>query len=448
MSHEVNFDSLVGPTHNYSGLSYGNIASQDNKRSVSNPKEAALQGLEKMKYLADLGMIQGVFPPHERPHLPTLRALGFGKTDSGILKSAYEQDPEVLIATSSAAYMWAANAATVCPSADSIDNHLHFTAANLSSKFHRSIEHHMTEKILKTIFKDPVYFKHHAPLPSGAHFADEGAANHSRFCKNYGAQGVQLFVYGYHSFKPNPLAPKIFPARQSYDASRAISRLHCLFPERTLFIQQNPAAIDAGAFHNDVVAVANGNLFLFHEKAFIGKEALIEGLRRTVAEHCEIDMIFEEVLDSRMPLKDAISSYFFNSQIFTLPSGEMNMLAPIECQENERVKKYIDEMLLSQDNPIAQVHYINLRQSMRNGGGPACLRLRVVMNENELAAAHPYVFFNDRLHQKLSDWIRKHFRDRLEPKDLCDPQLLAESQNALEELTKILHLGSFYSFQI
>lgn len=447
MSYEVNFDSIVGPTHNYSGLSYGNIASQENKSSISNPKEAALQGLEKMKFLADQGLIQAVFPPHERPHIPTLRALGFGTTDSGIIKSAYEQVPEILIAVSSAAYMWAANAATVCPSADSVDNYLHFTAANLSSKFHRSIEHQTTEKILKTIFKDPVYFKHHPPLPSGSHFADEGAANHSRFCKNHGSLGVQLFVFGYHSFKANPISPKVFPARQAFEASQAISRLHRLFPERTLFIQQNPTAIDAGAFHNDVVSVANGNLFLFHEKAFIGKDSLVEDLRRSVAESCEVDMIFNEVLESQISLKDAVASYFFNSQILTLPSGEMIMLAPIECQENERVKKYIDNMLLSQENPITKVHFLNLRQSMRNGGGPACLRLRVVMNEKELAASHPYVFFNERLYQKLTDWVRKHYRDRLEPKDLSDPQLLIESQNALDELTKILHLGSFYSFQ-
>ena len=27
MAYEVNFDGLVGPTHNYAGLSYGNVAS-------------------------------------------------------------------------------------------------------------------------------------------------------------------------------------------------------------------------------------------------------------------------------------------------------------------------------------------------------------------------------------------------------------------------------------
>lgn len=448
MTYEVNFDSLVGPTHNYGGLSYGNIASQENKSSVSNPKEAALQGLEKMKFLSNLGVIQGVFPPHERPHIPTLRALGFGATDSGIIKQVSRQDPEILIAVSSAAYMWAANAATVCPSSDSIDNYLHFTAANLSSKFHRSIEHQTTERILKTIFKDPVYFKHHPALSSGTHFADEGAANHSRFCKSYSKPGIQLFVYGRHSLKPNPLLPKTFPARQASEASHAIARLHCLFPEKTLFAQQNPIAIDAGAFHNDVLSAANENLFLYHENAFVDKQLVINQIRNAAAEYCQIDMIFKEVLEQQIPLKEAINSYFFNSQIISLSSGNVCMIAPIECQENDQVKKYIDDMLASQDNPITQVHFLNLRQSMRNGGGPACLRLRVVMNDKELSVAHPYVFFNEQLYQKLTNWVRKHYRDRLEPKDLGDPQLLIESQNALEELTKILHFGNFYSFQV
>lgn len=446
MTVEANFDGIVGPTHNYSGLSYGNIASKQNQYSVSNPKEAALQGLEKMKFLTDLGLKQGVLPPHERPYLPILRAIGFSGTDSGIVNAAFDQASGIFTAVSSAAYMWAANAATICPSPDSIDNHLHITAANLSSKFHRSFEHIFTEKVLKIIFNDRVYFKHHCALPP-THFPDEGAANHTRFCKSYDTPGVQLFVFGRYTFKDNPLAPKSFPARQSYEASSAISRLHHLYPQRTIFAQQSPAAIDAGAFHNDVVAVGNANLFLFHENAFIGKDALIEEIKHKVAEFCDTEMIFIEVKENQIPLKDAISTYFFNSQIVNLPQGGMCMLAPMECQENDRVKKYLDNMLLSQDNPISQLHFLNLRQSMRNGGGPACLRLRVALNEKELSVVHPQIFLNDRLHRKLCDWIKKHYRDRLEPKDLGDPQLLQESQKALDELTKILQLGPIYDFQ-
>lgn len=447
MAYEVNFDGIVGPTHNYSGLSYGNIASQQNQFSVSNPREAALQGLEKMKFLSGLGLIQGVLPPHERPHIPTLRAMGYNGTDSGIVKAAFSHLPEIFIGLSSAAYMWAANAATVCPSADSIDQRVQFTPANLSSHFHRSIEPGTTEKALKIIFKDPLYFKHHAPLPAGYFFSDEGAANHSRFCKDYGLPGVQLFVFGRYSFQRNPVAPAIFPARQAYESSDAISRLHQLYPERVIFAQQHPAAIDAGAFHNDVVAVGNGNVFLFHEKAFIGKESLIEEIKRKFATTCEAEVIFIEVKESQIPLKEAVSTYLFNSQIVNLPQGGMCLLAPIECQENDRVRHFFDEMVQIPDNPISQIHFINLRQSMRNGGGPACLRLRVVLNQKELEAVHPHIFLDDRLYQKLHQWINKHYRDRLEIKDLGDSQLLLESQKALDELTKILQLGSFYHFQ-
>ena len=446
MIYEVNLDGIVGPTHNYSGLSYGNIPSLQNQSSVSNPREAALQGLEKMKFLADLGLIQGVLPPHERPHLPTLRRLGFGGSDSAIVATAFAQAPELLNAVSSAASMWTANAATVSPSADSIDQHVHFTAANLSSKFHRSIEHNTTAKILKAIFKNPIYFKHHEVLPS-SHFPDEGAANHTRFCSQYGTAGVELFVFGRRALAENSLAPKTYPARQSYEASQAISRLHQLYPNRTIFTQQHPAAIDAGAFHNDVVAVGNLNFFFFHEMAFIGKDALIEEIKRKVAETCDAEMIFVEVKNDHIPLHEAINAYLFNSQVVDVPDTGMCLIAPIECQENIAIRKYIDDMLQSKENPIRKVHYFNLRQSMRNGGGPACLRLRVVLNENELAAAHPHIFLNDRLYQKLKGWIGKHYRDRLEHKDLGDPQLMIESQHALDELTKILQLGPIYDFQ-
>ena len=75
---ETNFDGLVGPTHSYAGLSYGNVASARNQGAAGNPRKAALQGLAKMEAVAALGLVQGVLPPHERPHVPTLRALGFG----------------------------------------------------------------------------------------------------------------------------------------------------------------------------------------------------------------------------------------------------------------------------------------------------------------------------------------------------------------------------------
>ncbi len=52
---EINFDGIVGPSHNYAGLSLGNLASARNAGAVSRPRDAALQGLAK-----DLGVSQQV----------------------------------------------------------------------------------------------------------------------------------------------------------------------------------------------------------------------------------------------------------------------------------------------------------------------------------------------------------------------------------------------------
>lgn len=446
MAWEVNFDGIVGPTHNYSGLSYGNVASMHNRYSPSNPKEAALQGLEKMKFLADLGLKQAVMPPHERPHLPTLRALGFSGSDAQVIAAAARQAPDILVGCSSAAAMWCANAATVCPSADSADGLVHFTAANLTSKFHRSIEPQTTAKFLQAVFKDPAHFRHHAPLPAAAAVADEGAANHMRLCAQHGAPGVQVFVYGRHGFAANAAIPKRFPARHTREASAAIARLHALAPARTVFVQQHPLTIDAGAFHNDVVAVSNETVLFFHESAFAGKEAAIDEIKQKAAT-CGAEVVLLEVKEQDLSLHDAIATYLFNSQIVTLPNGRMAILAPTECQDNARVKSLLEHIASDPANPIDAVHYSHLRQSMSNGGGPACLRLRAVLTPQELGALHPHVLLDDTLYDKLTRWVHAHYRDRLDAKDLAAPALADESRQALDALTQILQLGSLYSFQ-
>ena len=441
---EVNFDGIVGPTHNYSGLSYGNTASEINQMKPSNPREAALQGLEKMHFLAKKGIKQAVLPPQERPFLPILRRLGFSGTDEDILKHVRDEEPRLLFGVSSSAAMWAANAATVSPSSDSLDKRLHLTPANLTSNFHRSIEAEATTKALKAIFASPKHFIVHECLPAGPYFADEGAANHTRFCRSHEEAGLQLFVYGrsLHGKK----TPKIYPARQTLEASQAISRLHALEFSNVIFAQQHPDAIDMGAFHNDVVSVGNENVFLFHEQAFLNKEKLIEEIKESAAK-CHIDMIWLEVKSKDVSLKDAISSYLFNSQLITLPDNSMALIAPIECQETPSIKGYIDSLIASGKNPIQEVHFLNLRQSMQNGGGPACLRLRVVMTEDELAFMHQEVLLTDDLYQKLHKWITTHYRTHLDIKDLSDLKLHQEANIALDELTKILKLGQLYSFQ-
>ena len=440
---EANFDGLVGPTHNYAGLSWGNVASKSNVRSVSNPKEAALQGLAKMKRLADRGYVQGILPPHERPHLPTLRALGFTGSDAEILTKVAAEAPSILAAVSSASPMWTANAATVSPSADTTDHRVHFTPANLSAKFHRSIEHEVTGRALKAIFTDESYFAHHRALPSVSHFGDEGAANHTRLCSGYGEPGVELFVYGQIAFNEDAPAPVKYPARQTLEASQAIARLHGLKDRNLVFAQQNPAAIDAGVFHNDVIAVGNGNTLFYHEMAFLEEERVLADIRSRLS-GAELESV--RVSSTDVPLEDAVASYLFNSQLLNTPDG-MLLAVPGECREIESVSRYLDSLLAS-GGPITSVEVFDVKQSMRNGGGPACLRLRVVLTDDELKAINRGVILTDQLYERLTTWVEAHYRDELSQEELGDPMLLEEVRKALDELTGILGLGSIYDFQL
>lgn len=438
---EVNFDGLVGPTHNYSGLSYGNIASLKSSESASNPRLAALQGLEKMKFLLDQGVKQAVLPPHERPYIPILRTLGFEGSEKQILKQVFLSEPTLLYACSSAASMWTANAATISPSTDTRDGKLHITPANLSSKFHRSLEASFTEKILQKIFHRQDLFTVHPALPQGLYFSDEGAANHSRFCEDHSKQGIELFVWG-HSVFHEGAKPKCFPARQTLEASQAIARRHMLNPNKVVFAQQNPAAIDAGVFHNDVISVSNEYVYLYHEKSFLNTSQVVQELKNKLPR-----LILLEVPEKRIPLKEAVETYLFNSQIIALPNHTMRIIAPSECLHSSTVNHFLTELVEDKKNPVGGIDYLDLHQSMSNGGGPACLRLRIVLTEQQIQAIHPGIILDEELYEKLKTWIHKHYRDHLLPKDLASSEFYLEVQAALDALTCILDLGSIYSFQ-
>lgn len=443
---EVNFDGIVGPTHNYAGLSFGNVASASHGGQRSSPRQAALQGLEKAWALASMGLKQGVIPPQERPHIPTLKTVGFTGTEAEILQSAAEQAPHLLAASSSASCMWVANAATISPFADTLDGKTHMTPANLSSMFHRSIEPPVTGRVLQAMF-DQESFVHHAPLPAGPTFADEGAANHTRFCSDYGKPGVALFVYG-DDLRNKEAGPKKYPARQTLPACEAIARSHGLHPDRVVFARQNPVAIDAGVFHNDVIAVGNQRLLFHHELAFADKDAVYRQLNAAMATCNAGEMEFLEVPNERVSLEQAVKSYLFNSQLISVPGSDgATLIVPGECEEIAPVHAYLQ--WLEAENPlITKVHYFDLRQSMNNGGGPACLRLRVVMSEDQIADTRARILLDDSLYQDLRDWIERHYRDSLSATDLPDPALLEECRQALDDLTRILQIGSVYDFQL
>jgi len=439
---EANFDGLVGPTHNYAGLSFGNIASESHRTQASNPKQAALQGLTKMKALHDLGLIQGVLAPQERPDVHTLRRLGFSGSDSSVLFQAAQYAPRLLAACCSASGMWAANAATVSPSADTLDSRVHFTPANLTSKFHRAIEHDTTGRILRATFPDQRYFRHHSPLPGVEQLGDEGAANHTRFCTEYGRRGVELFVFGRYAFEEGRPAPRRYPARHTYEASQAIARKHRLSNRDVVYAQQNPDVIDQGVFHNDVIAVGNRDLLFCHQEAFLDQEEIKLGLHRAMQGEFRII----EVPTALVSVQDAVRAYLFNSQLLSLPDGRTLLVIPEECRQTPAVWHYLQE-LIAGDQGIDELKIFDLKQSMSNGGGPACLRLRVVLTDAERAAVNPHTLIDDRLYTTLTAWVNKHYRDRLEERDLADPALLTESRTALDELTRILKLGAVYPFQ-
>lgn len=440
---EMNFDGLIGSTHNYAGLSEGNLASTNNAKLVSHPRQAAKEGLAKMFRLHQLGLKQGVLLPQERLHMPTLRHLGFTGSDSEVIAKVSSSAPHLLAMCYSASSMWAANAATVSPSADTADGRVHFTPANLKSMFHRSIEAETTSRLLKVIFNNSACFAHHDALRGGVHLGDEGAANHNRLCSNYGDQGVELFVYGRRDFGDSRRNTD-FPARQSLEASMAIARRHQLHGDKVMMARQSAKVIDAGGFHNDVVSVSNKNVLFMHELAFQDKADLIDGVTQAFEGQ---PLHFVQVPDRSVSLENAIQSYLFNSQLVNLPNSEdMTLILPMESRENPAVHNYLLD-LIEQDTPIKNLEFVDVRQSMRNGGGPACLRLRVVLSAQELARVNANFILDDQLFSRLNRWVDKHYRDELRASDLADPDLLDESRAALDELTQIMDIGSFYSFQ-
>jgi succinylarginine dihydrolase len=437
---EVQFDGLVGPSHNYAGLSPGNLASDRHRGQVAHPRAAALQGLAKMRLVRSLGVPVAVLPPHERPLLSALRRWGFRGPDHEVIARAWALDGgHLLRVASSASAMWTANAATVAPSTDTADGRVHLVPANLASMPHRSLEVESTVRALRAIFHDPGHFQVHEPLPGSMLMSDEGAANHTRLHTSRGA--AHLFAWGRLGTLPDPDAPAVI-ARQTAAASRALGRLLSVDPAWAFFPRQHPGGIDAGGFHTDVLAVGSGPVLLLHERAFADHEALLGSLREALGP----EFVAIVATEAELPVATAIDNYPFNSQLLSLEDGSMVIIAPAEAAENAASRRFF-ERVTAGPGPIKAVHHVDLRQSMQNGGGPACLRLRVPLTATERQALGARVLVDDALLGELEAWVQRHFRESLAPDDLSDPQLHREAMTALDELSRILKLDSIYEFQ-
>lgn len=408
---EINFDGIVGPSHNYAGLSPGNLASAKNAGAVSHPRAAALQGIAKMHANLDLGLVQGVFMPHPRPDLPWLASLG---TD------ADNTEPHIRAAAMSASAMWAANAATVSPAPDTADGKCHLTAANLLTMAHRAHEWPATLAQLRLAFANPA-FTVHAPVP--APYGDEGAANHMRLCAAHDAPGIEVFVYGVRG--------GAFPARQHVEASKAVARLHGV--KDAIFVAQSETAIAAGAFHNDVVAVANGPVLFTHEHAFADKDSFFADLSAHLP-----GLEIVEVPARIVSLDDAISSYLFNAQLVSLPdNGGMALVLPTEARDNVAVWGWLEAHVVG-NGPIRKLVPVDVRESMANGGGPACLRLRVVADPTTV---DPRFLVNHDKLDRIADVIARHWPENIAPDDLASAALRAEIVAARQALLDTLALS-------
>lgn len=410
---EINFDGIVGPSHNYAGLSLGNLASAEHRGEVSRPRAAALQGLDKMRGNLALGLSQGILVPPPRPARAWLDALG---------TSIEAAEPELAANAMSASAMWAANAATVSPAPDSADGRCHLSVANLRTMPHRSHEWPATLAQLQLAFADPA-FAVHGPVPAA--FGDEGAANHMRLAAHHGEPGIELFVYG-RTGGP-------FPARQHVEASRAIARRHRLDPARTMFIEQSEQAIAAGAFHNDVLAVANERVLLCHACAFAEPEATFAEIERLMP---EVEIV--EVPEAEVPLADAIRSYLFNAQLVTAPDGTTTLIVPEEARETASVWSWIERHLAS-NGAIRRVEVVDVRQSMANGGGPACLRLRVACDP---ALVDPRFLVDEAKLDRIAAVVARHWPEAIAPGDLQGSSLIETVERARSALLTELELGA------
>ena len=409
---EINFDGIVGPSHNYAGLSFGNLAATAHAGDVSYPRAAALQGLEKMLGNLALGLTQGFFVPPPRPNLRWLAELAADST----------LDPVLLAGAWSASAMWTANAATVSPAPDTADGRCHLTVANLVTMPHRAHEWPDTLRQLRLAFSDERHFAVHGPVPPC--FGDEGAANHMRLAGSHDAPGAEVFVYGRSGGR--------FPARQHEQASRIVARRHGLDPSRVLFLEQSPDAIAAGAFHNDVVAVANANVVLAHERAFADPERAWQAMIEIFP---GIQIV--AVPESAIALEEAVRSYLFNAQLVSLPEGGQALVIPNEAWESLPVRQFLDALVTS-NGPIRKVLSVNVRQSMANGGGPACLRLRVVADP---ATVDPRFLLDQAKGEAIRDVLERHWPEQIDPGDLGAPALAAEVTNARAAMLESLQLG-------
>ena len=421
---ELQLDGLPGPTHHYGGLRRGNLASQTHAGEVSHPRAAALQCLAKQRQVLELGLPVALVPPLPRPDLALLRAAGFSGADRTVVAKAAIEEPALLSAACSSAFMWCANLGTVVHERDGAIDRCRIVPANLLATPHRAREAGARARQLRRLLEPLVRVDD--PLPATPALADEGAANHTRF---HGADGraLHLFVHGRDADQGE--LPRKHPARQTRAAQAAVARLTGLDPRRTVHARQSPVSIDAGAFHADVVMVGAGDRLLVHAEALHDQAAVLATLRER-----QPGLVVREVASGELGLDQAVACYLFNSLLVRTAAG-WTLVAPVESAEGP-ARLVVDR--LRDEGFVTEVYFVDLTQSMHGGGGPACLRLRMPVTAGGVEWVPASLRLDPQRIAALEDWVRAHYRERLALADLADPLLIEEAARAQDALADLL----------
>jgi succinylarginine dihydrolase len=415
---EVQIDSLVGLTHHFGAHAHGNLASQSHGGQVSCPQKAALQGLEKMKWVMDQGGPQWVLPPLRRPRLDVLQQLGFWGTNAQQLCANVWQDASHLLkAVSSSSFIWTANLGYVAPRLDTQDGKLHLSISNLNSHFHRQLEAEARFVQLQYIFQKGDVVIH--PPVNYRGFEDEGAANHTRL-EGPESGPLHIFVHGGRH------------GRQQLEAQKCWVRQSGLVDDRVLYLEQSQTALEGGVFHNDVIATGHGQHYFIHEKAYT--EESLDQLHSVF--NAKGDLILLITSQRDLDLSASVSTYLYNSQIIEKPNGHLSLLLPRECDRPD-----VQGVLKSWQRvkPMDE-HFMDLGESMMNGGGPACLRWRCLITEQQFQACHYGVQLTASLFQDLGEWILCHYPEHHRWEDLQASFWWKNEARAFEELSMILDI--------
>ena len=98
--------------------------------------------------------------------------------------------------------------------------------------------------------------------------------------------------------------------------------------------------------------------------------------------------------------------------------------------------------MIATNGPIRRLVPVDVRQSMANGGGPACLRLRVVCDP---ADVDPRFLVDDEKLTEIASVIEQYWPVSIHPDELADPALWERIETARAALLSSLDLGSLLS---